>query len=274
MDLDKSSPTVRLNIPGKSIDEIPMPSSSLVPAGSRNFSRYALFVPGIARVLFQNDTSANGHRGRENNYMIDGTDNNDQSRHVAGAPGSTGGYPGNGCSGINIFRRVRQKPRRPDQCHYQERHQHATTDSCGSSIAATRWNLSRLQISEQVLRRSPRLVDHQFGGTFGGPIIRNKTFVFGMVQGNLLRTGPRASSTATIPTPAGYAALQTAPLRSGQSQRESRAVLQYLSFLPDVHSGVNRLHSLFNAIGQRNTGGDGDVQFGDSDASEHLVRLR
>ena len=79
MELDKSSPTVRLSIPGKSIDEIPMPSSSLVPGGSRNFSRYPLFVPGIARVLFQNDTSANGHRGRENNYLIDGTDNNDQS---------------------------------------------------------------------------------------------------------------------------------------------------------------------------------------------------
>src|SRR4029434_5570894 len=47
MELDKSSPTVRLNLAGKILDEIPMSSSSSVPAGSRNFSRYALFAPGI-----------------------------------------------------------------------------------------------------------------------------------------------------------------------------------------------------------------------------------
>src|SRR5262245_37564184 len=79
MELDRVSPTVRLNLPGRIIDEIPLSTSSLVPAGSRNFARYALFTPGIARVLFQNETSANGHRGRENNYLIDGSDNNDQT---------------------------------------------------------------------------------------------------------------------------------------------------------------------------------------------------
>src|SRR5262245_42579096 len=36
MELDKSSPSVRLNLTGKTLDEIPMGTSSLVPGGSRN----------------------------------------------------------------------------------------------------------------------------------------------------------------------------------------------------------------------------------------------
>ena len=238
MDLDKSSPTVRINIPGKIIEEIPMPSSSSVPAGARNMSRFALFAPGIARVLFQNDTSANGHRGRENNFMIDGTDNNDQSVTLPAllvppeaiqemdvqASTFSAEYGRNLGGQINVITRS------------------GTNSYNGQLWEFYRGNaLEPFALADQRagLTSKPRLVDHQFGGTFGGPIIKNKTFVFGMVQGNLLRTGPRASSTATIPTPTGYAALLTAPPRSGQSEASRAAVLEYLSFLPEVHSGVN-----------------------------------
>ncbi len=78
-----------------------------------------------------------------------------------------------------------------------------SADNCGSSIAATRSNRFALADKRAGLTSQPRLVDHQFGGTFGGPIIKNKTFFFGMVQGNLLRTGPRAASQRQFRHPPG-----------------------------------------------------------------------
>src|SRR4030095_12784709 len=211
MELDKSSPTVRLNLAGKILDEIPMSSSSSVPAGSRNFSRYALFAPGIARVLFQNDTSANGHRGRENNFMIDGTDNNDQSVTLPALL-----VPPEAIQEIDI----QASTFSVEYGRNLGAQINVISKSGTNTYNGQLWEFYRGSALEPFaladkragLQSKPRLVDHQFCGTFGGPTHKKKTFVCGMVQGNLLRTGPRASSTATIPTPTGYAALLTAPL--------------------------------------------------------------
>jgi hypothetical protein len=249
IELDKSSATVRLTLPRRILDEIPLGTSSLVPAGSRNFARYALFAPGVARVLFQNETSALGHRGRENNYMLDGTDNNDQSVtlpalfippeairevDVQAAPFSSE-YGRNIGAQINVITR-------------------SGTNRYSSEI----WEFYRgnelepLSLSSRIAGQTtpPRLVDNQFGGTFGGPIIKNKTFVFGMAQGNLLRTGPRPQSAVTIPTPTGYASLLTSPLRStptAQSAASRQAMLDTISFLPGVHSTIANYDSTSTA---------------------------
>jgi len=242
VDLDKTGATVRLTLPRQILDEIPLGTSSLVPAGSRNALRYALFTPGIARVLFQNETSANGHRGRENNYMLDGTDNNDQSvtlpalftppeaiREVdVQAATFSAEYGRNIGAQINVITRS------------------GTNNYTGEVWEFYRGNaLEPLSLSSRIAgqKTPPRLVDNQFGGDFGGPIIKNKTFVFGLLQGNLLRTGPRAQSAVTIPTAAGLAALQTVPLRSGQSSASRQAMLQAISFLPDVQSRIANFDS-------------------------------
>jgi hypothetical protein len=249
LELDKSSATVRLTLPGVILDEIPLGTSSLVPGGSRNFARYALFTPGIARVLFQNETSALGHRGRENNYMLDGTDNNDQSVtlpalfvppeairevDVQAAPFSAE-YGRNIGAQINVITKS------------------GTNRYTGEVWEFYRGNaLEPLSLSSRIAgqTRPPRLVDNQFGGAFGGPIIKNKTFVFGMVQGNLLRTGPRAQAGVTIPTPTGYASLLTAPLRStptAQSAASRQAILDSINFLPGVHSTITNFDSTSTA---------------------------
>jgi hypothetical protein len=59
------------------------------------------------------------------------------------------------------------------------------------------------------------LVDNQFGGDIGGPIIKGKTFFFGLIQGNRQRA-PKPFGLVTIPTAAGLASLSAsrcAPLR-------------------------------------------------------------
>ena len=102
-----------------------MPSSSQVPAGSRNFSRVALFAPGIARVMFQNDTSALGHRGRENNFMIDGTDNNDQSVTLPALLVPPEAIQEIDVQAATFSAEYGRKPGRSDQRHYQKRQQQA-----------------------------------------------------------------------------------------------------------------------------------------------------
>jgi len=242
MELDKTSASVRSNLSGKTLDEIPMGTSSLVPGGARNFARYALFTPGIVRVLYQNETSANGHRGRENNYMLDGTDNNDQTvtlpalfippeaiQEVDAQAATFSAEYGRALGAqINVITKG------------------GTNDFRGQLWEFYRGNaLEPLSLASRIAgqQRPPRLVDNQFGGAVGGPIVPGKTFFFGMVQGNLQRTGPRPQGVVTIPTPAGYAALQTVPLRSGQSPQSRQEMLDALSFLPSVHSTIQNYDS-------------------------------
>jgi hypothetical protein len=246
MDLDKISATVRVTLPGRVLDEIPLSTSSLVPGGARNAARYPLFAPGIARVLFQNETSANGHRGRENNYMLDGADNNDQSVTLPALfipPEAIREIDVQAASfsaefGRNIGAQVNVVTR------------NGTNRFSGELWEFYRSNeLEPLSLTSRIagLKTSPRLVDNQFGGAFGGPIARNRTFFFGMLQGNLLRTGPRAMTAVTIPTPTGYAALQGVPLRAAptaQSAASRQAVLQALAFLPEIHSGIQNYDSI------------------------------
>jgi hypothetical protein len=73
----------------------------------------------------------------------------------------------------------------------------------------------------------------------GGPIIKDRTFVFGLMQGDRLRQGSSPGTTIRVPTPAGFAALNTVPLRAGQSQASRQAVLSALGFLNDAVYSTN-----------------------------------
>ena len=205
--LDKVGATVRLVLPGRVMDEIPMGTSTLVPGGARNFARFPLFAPGFSRVLFQNETSALGHRGRENNYMIDGTDNNDQSVTLPAlfippeaieemdlqAATFSAEYGRNIGGQINVITK-RGSNTFTGQLWEFYRGNALEPLSLGD-WKALRQSSSSITEADKPNARNPRLVDNQFGGSLGGPIIKNRTFFFGMLQGNMLRTGPRGAGT-------------------------------------------------------------------------------
>src|SRR5262249_32370567 len=56
----------------------------------------------------------------------------------------------------------------------------------------------------------PRFVENRFGGTFGGPIIRNKVWLFASYQNDRQRADTSATSSTITPTPAGLAQLAAA----------------------------------------------------------------
>jgi hypothetical protein len=95
---------------------------------------------------------------------------------------------------------------------------------------------------------TPRFNVNQFGGDFGGPIIGNRTFFFGLLEWDRRREAPTANnaSTANVPTPAGYAALKTVPLGPLQTQASRQAVLSALTFLPEIYAQVTNYENVRN----------------------------
>src|SRR5262249_44303179 len=79
-----------------------------------------------------------------------------------------------------------------------------------------------------------------------GTIGKNRTFFFALFQANPHREGASAigSTNLTIPTPAGYAALARVPLGPGQTAASRQAVLDTISFFPDIHRRILRYDTI------------------------------
>ena len=171
-----------------------------LPYATRNPISLALNLPGVSTNRFGFGVGTfvvNGARGRSNNFLIDGTENNDIS--VAGQAfqitnpdavaevsvqtsnydaefGRAGGAVVNAItkSGTNAF--------------------HGTA---GYLIESTRFNAitSTAARNPEVIARERPLAgtDQYFSGTLGGPIIREKTFFFGAFQEERLNSAGTAN---------------------------------------------------------------------------------
>jgi hypothetical protein len=205
-----------------------------LPTGG-GLDRLTLLVPGVVRTLADNFSntngvgfSSNGQRGRSNNFEIDGQSNNDNS--VAGPQyffrnedslqelqvltnnfgaqygrnqGSIVNYITK--SGTNAF--------------------HGTAfenyvGSWGSSLTQGQKSaLLGFCAPGQVTSTSapcstitvPRVTANEFGGSFGGPVFKDKLFFFGSTLFRRITNGASPSiSTTSTPTPAGLTALAAA----------------------------------------------------------------
>jgi len=91
-------------------------------------------------------------------------------------------------------------------------------------------------------RPDARFSDHQAGGSLGGPLRRDRTFLFVLGQYAPHREGASANGIGTIniPTAAGYAILSRIPFGQGQTPQSRQAVLDAISFLPEIHAQIRR----------------------------------
>src|SRR5262249_35180633 len=104
------------------------------------------------------------------------------------------------------------------------------------------------------LDRPARFNRNQFGFDLGGPIIKDRTFIFGLLQGDRLRQGSSPGPTIVVPTRAGFAALNTVPLRDDnndgipdQSTASRQAVLNAIGFLNNAVYNQNLVFSKVNS---------------------------
>lgn len=214
-----------------------------LPLNGRNFTFLAQLVQGVNSP--QADTrgnaasgafSANGFRPAQNNYMLDGIDNNSdtvdflngtnyvvlppvdaiqefkvQTTNFSAEFGRSGAAVLNASlkSGTNDFHGDVWEFFRNDKLDARDFFEHNCTGGVCTPApkGELRWN--------------------QFGGTIGGPVIKNKVFFFGDLQFWRLRQGQPQSG--TVPTSAEMASLGTATanfqdLISGQSGTHTDAL--------------------------------------------------
>jgi hypothetical protein len=228
IELNKTSPTVGTTITGRRVVELPL-------GGGRNINNLIATAPNVSRSDGQGTYVANGQRSRNNNYMIDGSDNNDISvtistsqlvpEAVAEFQVQTNAYSvefgRNSGAQINVITRSGTNTYRGEVWDYFQ--------------TASLSSLTNLQ-KDQKLTKPPKFTRHQLGASIGGPIIKDKTFFFLLYQYDPQRPDSSPGATVRTLTPTGFAALQGVPLRSGQSPASRQAVIDRLSFLNDIYA--------------------------------------
>lgn len=213
----------------------------------RDVTRLALLAPTVNRAPGSNQFAANGQRARNNNFLIDGTDNNDLSVTLDNAriiPEAVAEF------------QVQTTAYSAEYGRNSGAQVSVITKSGSNLFHGEGWDYYRANWMEPVnllnkragLKETPRFVHNQGGGSMGGPIKENRTFFFGLFEANRRREAPdaRNATSANIPTPVGYAALATVPLNAGQSTQSRQAVLDALKFLPDIHSQVGLYDNIRN----------------------------
>ena len=141
-DLEKTNATIERTLSDRVVSELPMQVYNL----GRDISRLALLAPTVNRASGSNEFAGNGQRARNNNFMIDGVDNNDLSVTISAARTipeavqevqiQTTAY-GPNSAGTPAFNSLpsQRAARTP------------ITEKCGTSTAATGWNRSALPTS-------------------------------------------------------------------------------------------------------------------------------
>lgn len=183
-EIAQTNSEITANFESRKVNELPSNA-----AGS-GIDTLALNVPGVTpgfgNVNSNGTTlSVNGNRARSNNFSIDGTDNNDLS---IGGPS----YFVSNTEVVQEFQIVTNN----FSAQYG-RNQGAvvnivtkagTNEFHGSAFEYHR-NSSSLDAMTNLERRTPtrsrrdKFISNTFGGTFGGPIWKNKAFFFGSYQG-------------------------------------------------------------------------------------------
>ena len=239
VELNKTDGTIGMTSTERQAVELPLSTG-------RNINNLVLLAPNVMNATAANNGATNigqgsyvinGQRSRNNNYMIDGSDNNDISVTIATSqivPEAvqefqvlTNAYSaefGRSSGGqVNLITKSGSNTFRGDVWEYY-------TDSGLYSLT----NIEK----ESGLTKPAKYHRHQFGADIGGPVIKDKLFFYALYQHDMQRPDQRPSTvsgTPRIPTPAGFAALRNVPLGAGQTAASRQAVLDRIGFLQDVY---------------------------------------
>ena len=201
-----------------------------LPNAGTGFDNLVLFIPGVANsgsTNFSNTNGAaianNGLRGRSNNFQIDGQANNDNSvtgplvfvsnpdvleelqvvsNNFSAEYGRNSGTVVNYItkSGTNVWHGSAYEIYEGDwDRSLQNGQKNPLLGFCSAG-----------QTSGCLTPVIPRFVDNRFGGTFGGPALKNRIWGFVGYQQELQRAQSSATSSVLTPTPDGLNALDTA----------------------------------------------------------------
>src|SRR5262245_13303006 len=210
-----------------------------LPLNGRNFVSLTRTVPGVVRGIPGSNIdgagslawrasasfSANGQRARDNNYMLDGVDNNetwlqtvvlfpsvdslDEFKRQTSTYSAEFGRSLGGVVNLQI--------------------KSGTNKLSGSAYEFLRNDALDANnfFNNRAGRDKPDFSQHQFGGTVGGAVVKDKTFYFFDYQGYKINQG--ATYLATVPS---------AKMRAGDFSELNRVIYDPISRLPFANNTV------------------------------------
>lgn len=184
-----------------------------LPLNGRNFQNLMTLVPGVVPSnsqvgIFDNPQGTqflqvNGQNNSANNFQIDGVDNNEPllglvvqippAEAIQQFSISTSNYDAEFGRAVGAVVNVTTRP--------GTNQFHGSLYEFHNNSAFKARNYFQLNRSADGEIHIPNAIKNQFGGTFGGPIIKNRTFFFGDYQGQYQRIG-RVPVIQTVPTEA------------------------------------------------------------------------
>jgi hypothetical protein len=231
--LNTSNAEVSTRFDSKRLSELPL-------APNRNVLNIALSAAGVSQLGsgqtgFANgiNFSVNGMRLRSNNFMLDGQDSNDPS--VSGSQ-----QPLNNPDVVQEFRLVTNQFAaefgRAAGAVVNIVTKSGSNEFHGSAFWFNNNNIMNARSNLDKAARfteAPRRNENQFGGTLGGPVIKDRTFFFGSYQRWTDRQLGAGFTINGVPTEAGRQILQ-------QQAGSRPQVAALLRFLPAATSANNR----------------------------------
>ncbi len=205
---------------------------------NQGLDRLALFVPGVVATRSNNFSntngggfSSNGLRGRNNDQEIDGQNNNDNSvggpalfvsntnfvqQYVIITNNFGPEYGRNAGSVVNVITKSgtnawhgsvfgTEYSNFLNALSNTQRHANKPGTNSGRPGTVTCSDLNNPQCNKQT---GPNRSNEEFsGGTIGGPILKNKWFIFGGFDSDLVSALSTFSTNTNTPTPTGLATL-------------------------------------------------------------------
>jgi hypothetical protein len=173
-----------------------------MPLNGRNAVYVAQLAPGVVqgvggRGLGTGDFTANGQRPTENNFILDGIDNNTAVPDFLNGSSYVVNPPPDALSEFNV-----------QTSNYSAELGHSAGAVMNTSVKAGTNNLhgdlweyvrnTDLDAKDWNANSIPPYHENQFGATLGAPIIRNKLFFFGYAEANRIVFGQ--TFTESVPT--------------------------------------------------------------------------
>jgi hypothetical protein len=182
-----------------------------LPLGTNGILSLSLTAPGVSSgggVGVGTGPSVGGQRPRNNNFTIDGVDNNRKD-----ITGPVIALPNDSVAEFSIL----QNQFSAEFGHSAGGQFNTVIKSGTNELHGTAYEYlqnRKLNANDQAAARigvlsPPRFDDNRFGGSAGGPILKNKWFVFGNYEYEPIGQAAVPSLPFYSPTPAGYALLNS-----------------------------------------------------------------
>jgi hypothetical protein len=205
--IDTTTPQVGTTFESEAATDLPISTEG---SGVLNLSLYNAGVAGSGGVGVGTGPSVAGQRPRDNNFTIEGVDNNDKS-----VTGPLVIVPNDAVQEFSTLQNVFS----PEFGHSNGGQFNTIVKSGSNQVHGLLYTYDQNRnfnaIDQTVIRdgftKNPRFDNNRFGGNVGGPVVKNKLFYFADFEYNPVGQASIAGTGICTPTAAGYSTLAALP---------------------------------------------------------------